>query len=447
MSDLGHIVVFAKPPAVGQAKTRLIPAAGAEGSVRLARAFLADTWDMLGRTEAARVVGSTKRSRKALSLSRGDALWLQGDGDLGQRMERVLQRCCGLGPWGIIVGADSPGLTEDTVKRAMAALSQVDVVLVPSDDGGYALLGMRTVPDGILDGLPWSHPNTLNATVARVTERGLTVRLVGGTFDVDTPSDLTNLRDWLAAHPNEAPYTRQAMTELGLMAPVGLSVVIPTLNEATCIERCLTHVLAIVGVEEVIVSDGGSTDDTLDRVRNFPDVRIVEGEVGRGPQLNAGANAALGQTLLFLHADCTLPQDAAACISGALSDPDVVGGAFKLWTVPDTGPRLSAWWIHIADVRSRYTTLPYGDQAQFCRRSAFQATGGFPDIPILEDYALSKALWNHGRLVTVDRRVTASARRFEDRPLYYCALMNTFPLLYRAGIPASHLATLYKDVR
>ncbi len=447
MNDPGHVVVFAKPPVVGQAKTRLIPAVGPQGSVKLASAFLADAWDMLGRTGAARVVGSTKRSRKALGLTRNDALWMQGDGDLGQRMERILRRCCGLGPWGIIIGADSPGLTTSTVQRAMAALDHVDAVLVPSDDGGYALIGMRTVPDGILDGLPWSQQHTLNATVARLTERGLTVRLIGGTFDVDTPSDLIALRDWLAANPQDAPNTRATMTELGLMSTVGLSVVIPTLNEASTIERCLRNVLSIHGVDEVIVSDGGSTDDTLDRVRAFPSIRIIEGATGRGPQLNAGASAALGNTLLFLHADCTLPLDAAACISGALSDPDVVGGAFKLWTVPDTGARLSAWWMHIADVRSRYTHLPYGDQAQFCRRETFQAVGGFPDLPILEDYVLSKALWNHGRLVTVDRRVTASARRFEDRPLYYCSLMNTFPLLYRAGIPAERLASLYKDVR
>ncbi len=447
MSDPGHVVVFAKPPIAGQAKTRLIPAVGPQGSVKLASAFLADAWEMLGRTGAARVVGTTKRSRKALGLTRNDALWMQGDGDLGQRMERILRRSCGLGPWGIIIGADSPALTSDTVQRAMAALEHVDAVLVPSDDGGYALLGMRTVPAGILDGLPWSTDHTLNATVARFTERGLTVRLVGGTFDVDTPSDLVALRDWLAAHPQDAPNTRAAMTELGLMSTVGLSVVIPTLNEAACIERCLSNVLSIHGVDEVIVSDGGSTDDTLDRVRAFPSVRIIETTAGRGPQLNAGASAALGKTLLFVHADCTLPPDAAACITGALSDPDVVGGAFKLWTIPDAGARLSAWWIHIADVRSRYTHLPYGDQAQFCRRATFQAVGGFPDIPIMEDYALSQALWNHGRLVTVDRRVTASARRFEDRPFYYGALMNTFPLLYRAGIPADRLASLYKDVR
>jgi rSAM/selenodomain-associated transferase 2/rSAM/selenodomain-associated transferase 1 len=447
MSDLGHVVVFAKPPVAGQAKTRLIPAVGPEGSVTLASAFLADTWSMLGNTGAARVVGSTKRSAKALGLTRNDALWLQGSGDLGQRMERILRRCCGLGPWGIIIGADSPGLTESTVTHAMEALSDVDVVIVPSDDGGYALLGMRTVPAGILSDLPWSQAHTLNATVARFTEHGLTVRLVGGTFDVDTPSDLVALRDWLTAHPSDAPNTRAAMTELGLMSTVAVSVVIPTLNEAGCIERCLTNVLSIHGVDEVIVSDGGSTDGTLDRVRAFPSVRIVEGATGRGPQLNTGADAALGKTLLFLHADCTLPKDAVACIHGALADPDVAGGAFKLWTVPDTGARGSAWWMHIADVRSRYTRLPYGDQAQFCRRSAFQSAGGFPDLPILEDYALSKALWNHGRLVTVDRRVTASARRFEDRPLYYCALMNTFPLLYRVGIPADRLALMYKDIR
>ena len=447
MSRTGTIVVFAKPPVAGQAKTRLIPAVGPKGSVAVAKALFADTWSMLSAVDARRIAGSTSRHKKALGLRQSDALWLQGDGDLGERMERILRRCCDAGPWGIIVGADSPDLSAEVVTEATRALEHTDAVLVPSDDGGYALIGLRTVPRGLLHDLPWSTDHTFDATMRRFLEHGLSVRVLDSTFDVDTPGDLARLRRWLAEHPTVAPNTRQALTELGMLEPVGLSVVIPVLNEAQRIGKTLDSLLTLPGIDEVVVVDGGSTDNTADIVQRYPTVRRVQSQRGRGPQLNAGAAAAHGETLLFLHADCQLPYDAANCIREALADPGVAGGAFKLWTVPDSGPRLGAWWIHIADIRSRYTRFPYGDQAVFCRRIAFEAVGGFPDQPILEDLGLSQRLWDQGRLVRINRRVIASARRFEHRPLYYGLLMNTFPWLAKAGMPVERLAALYKDVR
>lgn len=448
MSARGTVAVFAKPPRPGLAKTRLIPALGAEGAAALAQAFLADALDTARAARVGRVVlATTELDRAALGVGPRAACWLQGEGDLGARMARILARACAEGPWGIALGADAPALPAALLRDAARALAEVDAVLSPTPDGGYALLGLRRVPEGLLDGLPWSTAGTLDATVSRLRERGLSVWLLPPSFDVDEPDDLVGLRRFLAAHPEAAPRTRAALEGLGRLRPVGLSVIIPTWQEADRIAATCRATLAIPGVDELVVADADSPDGTAEAALAVPGVRVVRGARGRGPQLNAGAAAADGEILLFLHADCRLPPDAGALVRAALADPEVVGGAFKLWTVPDDGPRPSAWWLHLADVRSRTTRHPYGDQALFCRREVFRAAGGFPPIPIMEDYALSRALWAHGRLVRVDARVTASGRRFQRGALYYCALMNAFPALYRAGVAPERLARWYRDER
>ncbi len=121
--------------------------------------------------------------------------------------------------------------------------------------------------------------------------------------------------------------------------------------------------------------------------------------------------------LLFLHADVGLPSDAARHVASALADPEVIAGAFRTWTVADRPTALGPL-LHLADLRSRYTSLPYGDQALFVRAR------GFADVT-----------------------VRGAGRRFVARPVYYTALVNAIPLLYRAGVPATALARLYGAVR
>ena len=227
-----------------------------------------------------------------------------------------------------------------------------------------------------------------------------------------------------------------------------ISVVIPVLNEAAQIGIRLQE-LARFAFHEVIVVDGGSIDGTSAIVRKFPEVALVDAPRGRARQMNEGARRATGDVLLFLHADVSLPPDAASHIQGALAHPGTAAGAFRTWTVADEGtPR--PWWspfLHLADLRSRYSRLPYGDQAIFLRREVFQSAGGFPEIPLMEDLAFSRKLSAMGVVRTIPARVTVSGRRFIERPLYYTLLVNVFPLLFRIGVPASMLAVAYGDAR
>ena len=222
---------------------------------------------------------------------------------------------------------------------------------------------------------------------------------------------------------------------------------IPVLDEEERIGRALEQLRPLAGITEVIVVDGGSRDRTAEVVRGVPGVRLLLAPRGRGSQLNAGAQAATADVLLFLHADVSLPIDAAHRVREALADPAVVAGAFRTWTVSEGRRSWVVPFLHLADLRSRVTRFPYGDQAMFVRRPAFTRTGGFPDQPLFEDVELSRRLHRLGRLVTVPGVVQVSGRRFLARPLRSLVMMRVFPLLYRLGVPARVLARLYGDPR
>ncbi len=227
-----------------------------------------------------------------------------------------------------------------------------------------------------------------------------------------------------------------------------ISVVIPVLDEAKRIGRRLEELRETPGLAETIVVDGGSADGTVEIARRFPDVRVIAAPRGRASQMNAGARAASGEVLLFLHADVSLPPDAAGWVKRALADPEVVAGAFRTWTVADGAER--SWLsplLHLADLRSRYARLPYGDQAIFVRREAFFRAGGFPEQPPMEDLERGRRLRRLGRIVTVPAVARVSGRRFLARPIFATAMVNVFPLLYRLGVAPGALARVYGNPR
>lgn len=226
-----------------------------------------------------------------------------------------------------------------------------------------------------------------------------------------------------------------------------ISVVIPVLNEEARITEALRRLAEMPGIFEVIVVDGGSTDRTRQLVEAQSSATLIRASRGRATQLNAGAVQAQGEALLFLHADVRLPVDAASWVSQVLADPSAAAGAFRTWTVPEG--RAPAWGplLHLADLRSRYSRVPYGDQALFVLRERFFEAGGFPQIELMEDFELSRRLLKFGEIRTVPATVEVSARRFLARPLFYLAVMNLFPMLYQLGVPPRTLSAIYGHVR
>jgi rSAM/selenodomain-associated transferase 2 len=222
-----------------------------------------------------------------------------------------------------------------------------------------------------------------------------------------------------------------------------LSIVIPALDEAPNLSRLLPDLARGCPDAEVIVVDGGSGDGTADVVARHPDVRLLASERGRARQMNAGARAAAGgDVLLFLHADTWLPAGAAAAIEAALADADVVGGRFDVrFDSPRPVFRMVAAFMN---VRSRASGICTGDQAIFVRRSVFEAVGGYPDIPLMEDVELSRRLKGRGRVHALRLRVTTSARKWErEGPLRTIGLMWALRLLHFFGVAPARLHRWY----
>jgi rSAM/selenodomain-associated transferase 2 len=198
--------------------------------------------------------------------------------------------------------------------------------------------------------------------------------------------------------------------------------------------------------DEVIVADASSADGTADVARAAGARVISIDRKGRGPQLHAGALAAKGDVLLFLHADAQLRQGARDAILRALDDPGVVGGNFYLRFWPEGRfARVFTWANHL---RRRWLRIYYGDSAIFVRRDIYEELGGFRALPILEDYELVRRLERRGKTVYVQHvEVLASARRFSARPLRTLLLWVLIQALYMAGVHPDRLARLYADLR
>lgn len=230
-----------------------------------------------------------------------------------------------------------------------------------------------------------------------------------------------------------------------------LRVVVPTLNEESTIPGCLAAIGRGPEVE-VVVSDGGSRDGTLTVVRGErPDVRIVTGPPGRGGQLNRGASAAGSPgAFVFVHADCRLPARWEAAVRAVLAEPAVAVGCFRLHTEPPQGAAgglLARSWWRLLDARGRGLGLPYGDQALFASREVFEAAGGFPDIPLMEDLEFVRRCLRLGRLARLPLAVRTTARRFASRPVRARLCTATFPLLYRLGVSPARLTRWYGEAR
>ena len=212
----GCVAVFAKPPRPGEVKTRLVPDLGESGAAALARAFFLDTWASVSALNwADAILATTDVEADEWQLSGETQVWAQGDGDLGQRMERVLSRALDHYPFAIAVGTDAPGLPATLLGAARHALASTDAVLGPSDDGGFYLIGLRRCPADLLAGLPWSVDQTFERTITRLRAYGLRTAVLPRWFDVDRPSDLDRLRSMLAAGRVEAPETARVLAARG----------------------------------------------------------------------------------------------------------------------------------------------------------------------------------------------------------------------------------------
>jgi len=221
-----------------------------------------------------------------------------------------------------------------------------------------------------------------------------------------------------------------------------LAIVVPTLEEEDTVRRFLPAALA--AADEVIVSDGGSRDGTVEVARSLG-ARVVTGPPGRGIQLNRGAAAARAEILLFLHADTTLPPGGAAAVRAAAAGGAPGGAFFLRFDAGRPMQRLGSWLVNR---RTRWLRVPLGDQAQWATRETFERLGGFPDWPLLEDVDFMRRLRRLPGFAIIEQPVTTGARRFLELGAVRTVTLNWLIwLLFFCGVSPHRLARLYRQIR
>ena len=434
-----RLIIFTRYPEPGTTKTRLIPLIGAEGAADLQRNMTEHTLAKVRRLSASRELSAEIRYEGGNeSLMKN---WLgqdfeyrpQGSGDLGWRMKRSFEDAFRAGATkAVIIGTDIPEITEGIIQKAFSALKQKNMALGPAKDGGYYLIGLqknslsKAIPD-LFAGINWGAGDVLDKTIGIAKHSGLSFTLLDVLKDVDHPEDLII-------------WERSRNTNNTVFKPGRISVIIPAINEADNIANTIES----IGPEdkkEVIVADGGSSDDTVLIAKSLG-ARVVNSSPPRARQMNRGAAEATGDVLVFLHADTRLPEKFEDFIFNSFKQPKMVAGAFQLRIdSPMQGLRLIE---HLANWRSRFLKMPYCDQAIFISSRVFHQVGGFPDIPIMEDFELVRRLQKHGKIVTLPVPVFTSPRRWQSLGILQTTLINQLVIVaYFMGIAPEVIARWY----
>jgi rSAM/selenodomain-associated transferase 2/rSAM/selenodomain-associated transferase 1 len=426
-----RLILFTRYPEPGRTKTRLIPALGAEGAAALQRRMSEAIVSHMARFAAQSPVHL--EIRYADGTQQAVEAWLssdipcldQGEGDLGARLHRAFTQAFAQGAKKVVViGADCPGLTPPLFARAFAALDNQDLVLGPAVDGGYYLVGLNRPAPALFSEIPWGSGEVLAATLKQAQSLNLSLHLLEPLADVDRPEDLFNCP---AALPGS----------------YDISIIIPALNEAECLGQTVAGLIGQPGVE-VIVADGGSRDRTVP-LATAAGAKVILAPPGRGSQQNAGARAAQGRVLLFLHADTRLPDGFATQIRDALGRPGIAAGAFR-FAVDATGWRFRLL-EYCTNWRAACFGLPYGDQALFLPAARFQAMGGFREIALLEDLELVRRLRKMGRIALLATPALTSPRRWHRLGWARTTVINQMILLgFFCGLGPDRLARWYGKI-
>jgi rSAM/selenodomain-associated transferase 2 len=222
-----------------------------------------------------------------------------------------------------------------------------------------------------------------------------------------------------------------------------VSIIIPVLNEASLIRPFLSTLRERTSGAEIIVVDGASTDGTDRIAQDLCDQMIRTEDRSRAKQMNAGVQVANGDIFWFLHADSEVPVDSLNEIARITRDPNVCGGFFRIQLPAAPAVyRLTDSFAHYAGLLLR---MRCGDHGIFCRRSAFVDAGGFPDVALMEDVEFFRRLRRCGSIVHSNRRIRASARRYETvGPTRLTFAYGLIATLYAFGVPLSKLARIYQ---
>ncbi len=423
----GRLILFTRYPVPGKTKTRLIPELGKVGAADLQRRLTQSVFKTAKKTAANRglacvVCFDGENEKKMRQWLGSHVIYIrQSHGGLGMRMAMAMKDAFEQGcRQAVLIGADVPEITCHHLEEAFERLRHHDLVLGPLLDGGYWLVGMNRFYD-VFEGVDWGTARVWSQTIRKGYGMGLKIKVLDSLRDIDTKDDL---RQWNIQEADKKPY---------------VSVIIPTLNEEANIEASIagaTHENA-----EVILVDGGSTDQTMARA-GAAGAEVQSGPKGRALQQNFGATCARGNVLLFLHGDTRLPEDYPDHIFDAMMDPKTVGGAFQFKT--DWENHLMHAVEILTNLRAKHLKLPYGDQGLFVRKSIFKEMGGFPHVAIAEDLFFVRQLFRKGRIRIVPAATVTSSRRWKAMGILRTTFINQLILAgCILGVSPQTLAPVY----
>lgn len=431
-----RLVIFTRYPEAGNTKTRLIPKLGAKGAAQLQKAMTEhaiSTAKSLGNVHVEVHYTGADESQMREWLGDDFTYRQQHSGDLGERMHHAFQQGWDDGIEQLcIIGIDCLGIDRIILESAFNSLFNKGIVLGPATDGGYYLIGAHHSIEAkklaaLFANMEWGSETILNDTQKVLDTQDTSWTRLAYLNDVDRPEDTIVWERTLETYEK----------------PV-LSIIIPTLNEAETIAHTLEVPLKAEGVE-VIVVDGGSEDETVAIAQSLG-VTVLETECGRACQMNHGAAAAGADTLLFLHADTQLPDTFVEEVHAILTQPNTACGAFRFNTDDSTTTMRFITWC--TNLRARYLSMPYGDQAYFVKKDTFNRARGYADVPIMEDYLLMRALKPLGRIRLASTSILTSSRRWKSLGPWRTMLHNQWVVIrWVWGTSPEAIARKYKQER
>ncbi|TVQ70058.1 MAG: DUF2064 domain-containing protein [Balneolaceae bacterium] len=412
-------------------------------------------------------------SESGMEVFRGANLRVQKGGDLGQRMKQAFQEVFSGGyDRAVIIGSDCPELDASHLEQAFRALATHDTVAGPASDGGYYLLGMRTLHPEVFDNKAWSTDTVLHSTLQDFKRAGLNTCLLPELRDMDDQEDYRQLKHLLAhpAPPGNSRRLREQAAERKTEKDVTplISIIIPVYNEEEGLGPFLRELGKLLGPHppekngapdtapdtpagkernqepvpyEIIIVDGGSTDRTV-AVANESGVRcVLSPRKGRAAQMNYGAGLVSGEILYFLHAD-TIPPSGALSKIIAATETGVRSGCFRLsFDEPSRLMRFYAWF-------TRFDLLPfrYGDQSLFVSADLFHRLGGYrEDHVVMEDNDFFRRIRKQGSFVVLKDHVVTSARKYRENGFVRLQLIFTLIfMMYYLGFRQETLVSVYR---
>lgn len=476
------LIVFTREPEPGKTKTRLMPYYSPDQCADLHRCMLKDISREMRKADADIIVVYTcgdisKESEEPEILHRimgGSTSFISQRGEgIGERMQNAIGDVLALGyEKAVLIGTDIPELEAGSVDTAFSMLDDFDVVMGPTEDGGYYLIGMKAIHPEAFNVKTYGVATVFEETCAFLESAGLSVGKIKAYADLDVPEDLTGFRRRMKTDI----HLRRMHTGRFLADNTRLSVIVPVYNEAAEIGRLIRQLKPYRNECEIIIVDGGSTDNTIELLSKGagtsllsidecgkiadeaelqdPDIRagkimLLRTDKGRAIQMNAGANVSTGDILFFLHCDSILPDHFISEIRRVTASHD--WGCFGIQF------QSRNFFMHtnriISNHRALMRRLPFGDQGIFIERDLFLRTGMFPEIALMEDYEFSMRMRRQKGVKgpgMTRRRLVSSTRRYGSGTagiLRTELCMWKLRRMYRHGASTEILQKYYGDIR